>query len=53
MRLGMDGMRCDWEWMECDTNGNEWKKMLMGMDGTSWDVIFSVLPPSFQCLIRF
>ena len=37
MQLGMDGMSCDWEWM--DRNG--WKKILLGMDGTSWDVFFS------------
>ena len=46
-QLGMGRMRCEWEWMEWDAIGNGRKKMLMGMDGTSWDVIFSVLPRSF------
>ena len=35
MRLGMDGMRYKWEWMEEDANGNRWNELGCNFLGTA------------------
>ena len=39
MQMEIDGLRCGWEWMEEDVNGNKWNEL---------GCIFSVLPHSFS-----